>query len=169
MDMSDYCVVVVDSTRARLFTLEAARVPEVESGPKLTEQKDLVNPEKGMQDRDVPADTRSGVNRAPQGGSGQSYDDHRTQHEHEFDRRFAKTVVAEVLSLVKSARARFLVLAAEPQMLALMRKESGDLSKSGIEVREAATNLTKFPVQEIQAHLPKQKLVPECKRPGAVR
>ena len=41
--MSECCVVVVDSARARFFTLEATQMPETEGGPNLIEKEDLVN------------------------------------------------------------------------------------------------------------------------------
>jgi hypothetical protein len=38
-------VVVADESRARFFTVEPVELPELESGPKLIEHEDLLNPE----------------------------------------------------------------------------------------------------------------------------
>lgn len=151
---SDYCVVVADSARARFFALEPARVPEVESGPKLVEIKDLVNPEKNLPERKIFSD------------AGHGFDDHRTQHQMEFERRFAKLVAAETVRTIRECKARRVVLAAQAHMLSFLRREMEGLPKTGVEVKEAASNLAKMSPQEIQEHLARERLVPECRKPS---
>jgi len=165
--MSEYCVVVADAARARFFTLEPAQDPETESGPRLREHKVLVNPEREAHGRDVFRDTRSGSNRAGGGGPAHGYDDHREQHEQEFERRFARLVAAEAESLSHACGASRLILAAPPRMLGFLRRDVEALARGGMQIREAASNLTKLAPHDIQSHLAKDRLLPACRRPGA--
>jgi len=66
--MNHYSVIVAGGSRARFFTLEAAQFPELESGPRLVEQKDLINSENQMHNGSLWSETQSGRNRAPNGG-----------------------------------------------------------------------------------------------------
>ena len=91
--MSDYCVVVTGGACARFFTLEPVEFPELESGPRLIECGELYNPEKRIPARNLYTDSKTGRHRASRGGPAHGYDDHRSQHEDEFDRRFAHEVM----------------------------------------------------------------------------
>ena len=149
----DYLVVVADGTCARFFTLESAAQPTMESGPHLLEHDDLVNPEHEQAGGDKYSSTRTGVNLNPRGGPSHGYDDHRAQHEHEHESRFAKDVAARAVSLAQENYAGHLVLAAERQMLGLLRDALKIPVKSGIEVRELAKDLTKLTPIQIHEHL----------------
>ena len=166
--MSDYCVVVADAVRARLFTLEPANVPEAESGPKLSEVKCLVNPEKELPRRAVFTENKSGGNRS-RGASNHSFDDHRSKHELEFEKQFARKVAAEAGKTLKAEKARQLVLIADSRMLGLLRKEIGAQVKLGVEVSDLDRDMTKLTPAEIQAHLAKAGLVPACCKPSGPR
>ena len=164
--MSDYCVAVVDAARARLFVLEEARLPEVESGPKLIEKLDLVNPEKQVPGREMFGNAKGGRNRSPAGGQSHGYDDHRDNHEQEFEKRFARQVTQEIEKCVRETHARHVVVAAEPRMLGILRPNLASLSRHGVEVRELARNVCKLAPAEIQELLAKAECVPACRRPG---
>jgi protein required for attachment to host cells len=161
--MTDYCVVVMDGARARLFTLETAEFPEVQSSPKLVEQEDLVNPEKDLADREL-FSSKSGRTRAPRGSLSHGYDDHRAQHGDEFERRFARMVAGHTVRLAQESRVRCVVLAAQPRMLGFLRQEIGQLAKNGFDVREVAKDLSKLSSGQVHEHLAKERLLPPCKR-----
>jgi protein required for attachment to host cells len=165
--MSDYCVVVTDGARARFFTLEPVDFPDVESGPRLTEQGNLVNPEKDMPQRELFSNTKTGRNRAPGGGPAHGYDDHRDEHENEFERRFARKVAEETTRIAHSNRAHWIVLAAEPRMLGFLRIELKTVMRNGVEVRELGKDLSKLSSQQVHAHLAKEQLLPARRRPGS--
>jgi protein required for attachment to host cells len=151
--MSDYCVVVVDSSRARFFTLEAASVPELESGPNLVECSDLVNPEASLSGRETWTEARSGRNTARGGGPAHSYDDHRNSHDDEVNRRFAKRIAEETESLARRNGVKYLVLVAANRMLGFLRETLTLPSGKQIEVREVAKDLARLHPQEIHRNL----------------
>jgi protein required for attachment to host cells len=164
--MNQNCVVVAGGTRARFFTLEQPQYPEMESGPNLREVNDLINPEGEMHDNQLWSDTKSGRNRG-KGGAAHGYDDHRTQHEDEFDRRFVRTIAREAADLARASSAQNLVLVAQKRILGMLRNELDPLIKSGIAIQELAKDLTKLPALELQAHLAREALVPARKTPAA--
>ena len=151
--MSDYCVVVADGERARLFTLEAAAVKGVEGGPNLVEQSTLVNPEWGRGGQELWANAKSGRNKARGGGSAHGYDDHRSQHEDEFLRRFAKLVVDAALRMCRERRIGHLVLVAGTRMLGVVRNELQVPAGEQLAVHEVAKDLAQLSAHEIHEHL----------------
>jgi protein required for attachment to host cells len=165
--MSEYCVVVTDGARARFFTLDPVEFPDVEGSPRLTEQGNLINPERDLPQRELFSSATTGRNRAPEGGpaQGHGYDDHRNQHEDEFERRFARRVAEEASRVAQSTKARCVVLAAQPRMLGFLRQELTILLKSGFEVRESVKDLSKLSPVQIHEHLAKEQLLPARKRP----
>lgn len=163
--MSEYCVVVADAGRARLFTLEAARDPETESGPRLVERKGFVNPEKSLPDHEVSSDAKSMRSRNPQGGSAHGYDDHRAAHELEVERRFAKQVAREAEILARAEQAGTVILAAQSHMTGHLRRELEGFAKAGLTLRELAASVSKLTPSDIQEHLVKAGLLPPCRRP----
>jgi protein required for attachment to host cells len=156
--MADYCVVVADGSRARFFTLEPVPIPEVESGPNLVEQRDLVDPERALHGRDQFSETKSGRNMAPRGGPAHGYDDHRERHEDEMDHRFAHRIADIAIDVARQNGAKYLVLAASSRMLGFLREVIKN--PAGIEVREAPKDLTYQSPIEIHRHLSEEKLLP---------
>ncbi|HQU17277.1 MAG: host attachment protein [Chromatiales bacterium 21-64-14] len=165
--MNEYCVVVTDGARARFFTLEPAEFPQMQSGPNLVEQKDLVNPEGEIPDAQLWADTKSGRNRAPGGGPAHGYDDHREQHHDEFERRFARSVAHEAIRMTHGRNAPVVVLAAQKRMLGFLRAALAPLLKTGIGLRELAKDLSKHAPLDVHAHLAKECLIPARRGPSA--
>ena len=164
--MSEYCVVVADGSRARFFSLDPVDFPEVEGGPRLTEQADLINPERDLPQRELFSAPKTIRSRPPLGGSGHGHDDHRAQHEDEFERRFARQVAAEVVRLAQANKSRYVVLAAQPRMLGFLRQEIDVVLKNGIVVRELGKDLSKLSAAQIHDHLAKDQLLPPRKRPA---
>ena len=164
--MSDYCVAVMGGAHVRFFSLEPAEFPEFESGPRLVDIGELFNPNKEMAERDLYADSKTGRGRAPRGGPAHGYDDHRSQHETEFDRRFARKVMEEARRLALKNHARNVLLVTPVPMVGLLRQEIGIITKHGIKVQKLSKDMTKFTSKQIHDCLAREKLLPECKRPG---
>ena len=164
--MSEYCVVVSGGARARFFTLEPVDFPELESGPRLIDKGELLNPQKETAGRDLYTDLKTGRSRAPRGGPSHGYDDHRTQHEDEFDRRFARKVVEKARRLAREYRARRIVLAAPARMLGYLWQDLEVIPKDGIEVHKVAKDMSKLSPREIHDHLAKRHLIPAYRKPG---
>ena len=159
--MSEYCVVIADSYRARFFTLEDARVPEVESGPNLFEHSDLVNPEVAVPGRDHFSAVKSGLNMAPRGGPAHGYDDHRSRHVDERDRRFAKRIADTAIDQVCRHGARCLVLSATSRMLGFLREAISSPTRTKLEIREVTKDLASRNGMQIHRCLSEAGLLPE--------
>ena len=164
--MGNYCVVVASGSHARCFTLEPVELPELESGPKLVERAELFNPEKEIARRDLYADSKIGRGRAPHGGPSHGYDDHRSQHEDELERRFARKVLEKTRRVAEANKARCVMLVAPARMLGLLRQHLDIIRKRGMEVHGLAKDMTKFSPKQIHDYLAREQLLPACKRPG---
>ncbi|MFH1349897.1 MAG: host attachment protein [Pseudomonadota bacterium] len=165
--MSDYCVAVIGGAQARFFTLEPVEFPQLETGPNLVERDRLLNPQKEMPGRDLYSDQKAGRSRAPRGGPSHGYDDHRSQHEDEFDRRFGRKILDKANQVARANQARCVLLIAPSRMLGLLRQDMDTLSKHGLEVHEFAKDMTKFSPRQIHDHLTREDLLPPCKKPGS--
>lgn len=165
--MSDYCIVVTGGAHARFFTLEPVEFPELESGPRLVHCRDLFNPQKESAGKDLYADPKTGRGRAARGGPAHGYDDHRSHHKDELDRRFSRKVLEEACSLIKANNARCVVLVAPAPMLGILRQELHVLNKRGVEVKKVAKDMTKFSPRRIHDSLARENMLPECRKPGA--
>jgi protein required for attachment to host cells len=160
--MSDYCVVVADGTRARLFTLEAAAAPGVEGGPDLIEQIDLVNPESGHGVRATTA--KSGRDTGRGSGPMHGFVDHRSQHEDEFLRRFAKLVAETALRTARERRTGHLVLVAGNRILGFLRSELQAPTGESLQVQEVAKDLSRLSAYELHEHLGGAGVLPRRKK-----
>ena len=157
--MIDYCVVAVDATRARFFTLEPIKDPTRESGPHLKEQDHLENAEKMVPEREMFSSVKRGRNRGP-AGQAHGYDDHRERHEKDFERRFAVKVMEQAFERRRTCGARILVLTAEPGMLGQLRQATEKLSRNGFELQEYAADFTRMSTTDIHDVLAHQNLLP---------
>jgi protein required for attachment to host cells len=164
--MSEYCVVVADGSRARFFSLDPVDFPEVEGGPRLTEQADIINPERDLPQRELFSSAKTIRSRPALGGSTHGVDDHRAQHEDEFERRFARQVAAEAVRIAQANKSRYVVLAAQPRMLGFLRQEIDVVLKNGMVVRELGKDLSKLSATQVHDHLAKDQLLPPRKRPA---
>lgn len=159
--MSEYCVVVVNGVRARLFSLEPVPEGETGGGPNLVERADLTQPEDGMKGDELWANTKSGRNRGSGGSQAHGYDDHREQHSDEFRRRFARNIADETARLAGQQRASQVVLTAEKRMLGFLREAFSSAMPAGISVTELAKDLSRLSPQELHQYLAQEKLLPE--------
>ncbi|MCG6918011.1 MAG: host attachment protein [Deltaproteobacteria bacterium] len=161
--MANYCVVVTSGAHARFFTLKTLAAPVLESGPKLIERGELVNPEKEIPGRDLYADPKSGRSRAPHGGPAHGYDDHRSQHEDECDRRFALEILKRADSLARAEKAHHLVLIAPARMLGSLRQQLETVVKQGMKVYDFAKDISKLNSAEIHEYLAREGILPARK------
>jgi len=155
-----YCIMVADGTRARLFTLDAGITSP--PGPDLVEHEGLANPEHKLAGREKYSTTRTGGSVNPQNGQAHGYDDHRDKEEREHERRFAHDIAGHA----QRQQARQLVVVAEKRMLGHLREALVLPTKSGIELRELAKDLTRLATTELQAHLAEAGLVPARQAPA---
>jgi protein required for attachment to host cells len=147
------------------FFLESASFPEIESSPKLVECERLVNPEKELAERELYTDSKTGRGRAPRGGPAHGYDDHRSQHEEESDRRFAHKVVKEARRFAREKQARCVLLVAPTRMMRLFRQDLSIIRERGIRVQELTKDMSKFSSRQIHKYLAKEALVPPRRMP----
>lgn len=160
--MSDYCVVVADATRARFFVLEPSNRPASESSPRLIEQDGLRNSERRARDANGFSDTRTGANRSP-GSRTHPYDDHRSRHVEEFDRRFASLVADRIRRLTETHAPRQVIIAAPDRMLGLLRQALNGFDRASIQ--DVALDLTKQNQHAIHDRLARDALLPRCLPP----
>lgn len=164
--MSEYTVVVADTVRARFFTLESARDPENESGPKLLEHVSLLNPEKEQARSKRGEKSTAGKNRSPSGGM-YAFDDHRDRHDQDALRRFAQKVVSKAVRQIQRQDARrCLVVAAEKKVLGAIRQELAAIKTNGMEIRECDRDMAGETAARIHQLLAKRQLVPAMQKPA---
>ena len=163
--MSDYCVIVADGARARFFTLEPVEMPELETGPNLVEQQDLINPEAETPGQALWSDVKGGRNRSSS-GSAHGYDDHRTQHETEFLIRFAKVIAEEAGRFTAKRHTKHLVLASDKTMLGFLREALNTSPPHVQDIHDLAKNLGKFNTIDIHQHLADAGLLPKRRKRG---
>ena len=161
--MADYCVVVTSGAHARIFILKTLAAPVLESWPELIERGELFNREKEIPRRDLYAQTKSGRGRAPRGGPAHGYDDHRSQHEDESDRRFASEILKKVDRLARAEKARHLVLIAPARMLGCLRQHLETVAKQGMKVHDYAKDISKLNSAEIHDYLAREGILPARK------
>ncbi len=164
--MNQYCVVVANGARARFFTLESSQFPELESGPNLVELTALSNPQHDASGADLWSEPKSGRNRGGIGGAAHGYDDHRTQHEEEYDRRFANDIAQECCRLTQEHGASDVVLVSEKRMLGHLRAAM-EPRLNGVRTVELAKDLSKLSPTQLQEHLAREDLLPPRRNPAA--
>ena len=161
--MSDYLIVVVNRAQARFFTLEPVEFPELESGPRLTTQTELENPE--ISDpQEMYTDSKTGRGASPQGGGVHGYDDKRDSNLDELRRRFAVRVLEHMKKFAKSERVRTVILAASARMRRFLYPELEALTQEGYQVCKLSKNIINLSPQKIHEYLADNGLVPEQKR-----
>ncbi|WP_017297815.1 host attachment protein [Nodosilinea nodulosa] len=156
--MTRFLVAVVDGAKARFLTLEPVATPDLESGPDLIKRCELANPAIEMSGQDLWANTKTGRNRG-NGSRGHSYDDHRGNHLVEFERRFAQAIGAQIEALIAAHDLNTLVLAAEPQILGILRECLAG-ANSRFQVQELAKDLCRMKPRQLQEYLAQKGLLP---------
>jgi len=153
--MSKYSIVVADAQRARFFSLQDSRTPEVESSPRLVEQAGLANIEK-----EKPGSPRRG-----NPANGRAFEDHRERRELEEQRHFSSLIVKESLKQTRKADAHSLVLVAGRKTLGMIRESLATVKTNGLAIYEYGRDLTNDSPEKIQDWLARRKLIPAMKKP----
>ena len=161
--MAKFAVAVINGTQARFFTLDSTMSSEYESGPNLIEHKGLTDLTKEIPGQELWANIKTGRNRAS-GGQVHGYDDHRQNHEIEFEKKFANKINSAMLNIVKTYEARQLILVAEPQILGLIREAMTDKLFTNLNISEVAKDICHFNINQIHDYLAKKELLPACQK-----
>lgn len=161
--MSQFLIAAVNSTAARFFTLDSTTLSEHQPGPDLVEQNGLSSTISEQSGEALWGDTKTGRNRGV-GGQAHSYDDHRQNHLDEFDRKFAHSVATQLVGLAQSCQAQQVVLAAEPQVLGLMRSALTPLLPKQLEITEICRDLSRLRPHELHEYLAEKGQLPPRRR-----
>jgi len=161
--MKKYCVVVADSARARIYSLQIRETPDGSGRPYLHSERDMVNPGRRARDAEVFTNSRPGTRRGAPGGPGHGVDDHRNEHSAELERRFANDIVDEIKRVASSGSCTNLVLAAAPRMLGALRSPACKLQRA-FDVAELDRDLTKLTPTDVHDHLAAKELIPPRSR-----
>ncbi|RFA26827.1 hypothetical protein CAI21_16245 [Alkalilimnicola ehrlichii] len=171
--MSEYCVVVAEVARARIFTLEPPEVPEFDPGPKLIERKSLANPQHVAQESEYWTETRRGAHREHTAAqrAGQvvgiphhNYDEHRDQNERQNNKAFAKDLVSELDRMIAANGFRHVVLCAEKQMLGYLRPQISSHLHGDIDLREVPKDLANLSPHALHRKLANEGFLPAQKK-----
>lgn len=154
------CVVVCAGGHARLFTLEPAALPELESGPNLVPRGEISSALVGEHGAALWSDLKTGRNRSAVSGAAHGYDDHRERHAEEYDRRFAQDVAEQTRRLLVGSQIKHVVLVAQGNSLNHLRQAFRAQFHNGTSLVELNKDLGRMKPQEIQAHLAREHLVP---------
>jgi len=161
--MGKFAVAVINGTQARFLTLDSAASSEYESSPNLIEHEGLTDSTKELHGQELWANTKTGRNRGSR-GQAHSYDDHRQNHELEFEKRFANKINSAMLNLIKIHQAKHLILVAEPQILGMMREAMTDNLFKNLKVYEVAKDICHLKSNQIHDYLAKKELLPPCQK-----
>lgn len=162
-DMYRTCIAVADASRARIFTYDRSAEPEGLQ-EHLVEERDLVNPARRLRAAELFSDSRPGTNRT--GSLQYAFDDHRDDHVDELDAEFSRTVIDELISLVRTGHAQRVILCASPRMLGELRRAGRELPREGVVIDELARDLVKLPVADLRQHLASHGLLGTLSSPA---
>jgi protein required for attachment to host cells len=151
------CIVVVDASRARLFTYERENLAEGLS-EHLIEERDLVNPARRLKDVDLFSDSRSSVSRT--GGLQYGVDDHREARIERFDTEFSRLIVDQLVGLIRSNHPSRLIVCASPKMLGEIRAASANLRRGGLAIDEVPRDLVQLATPQLRDRLTEYGLLP---------
>lgn len=154
-------IIVADGARARFITFELPDDQDLDGGARCTEHAKLDNPDGHAPPRELFSDRPS---RKPSGltGSGHRSDDHRERHELENERRFVDRLIEEAERFVQQQGVGRLILAAEPQLLGMLRSQMNSAAKqwSRLELIELRQDLSGLSLQNIRERLTREGHLP---------
>lgn len=161
--MANSMVVTSDGGRARFFTYgrPAGTGRNSPGVAVLTEAHHLENPQIAMTGGEIFSTAKSGRNRAGRTGRQHPYDDHRTDHLREFEKRFAQAVAAETVTRARDEAVERVVLVASPGMLGALRPALGELDALSVSVEELPRDVSKLDAHKLHEYLSKQGVLPK--------
>ncbi len=152
-----FCVVVANGSRARFFYLKRPEFTELNARPRLVERGEISEPELQERAQDLWTE-RTGMNRGAGSGS-HSYDDHRNQHQAEFEKRFAKQIADHAIKLIRSSGSNSIVICGVQRQLPLL-KNMLESKLNGVHIQQLAKDLLKLDTHTLYDHLHKEGLLP---------
>lgn len=161
--MSQLLVTAINGGTARFFTLESVILSGPDPSPRLVEHEGLTSSEGGLPGEALWSNVKPGRNRGV-GGQAHGYDDHRQNHEAEFEKRFAQSTARNLLNLIQTHQVRKLILVAEPKILGLMRSVFIPLLPQQVTVYELARDLCHLKPQELHEYLAGKGQLPARKQ-----
>ena len=140
------CVVVADSSRARILIAQSVSDP-------LVEHSGLVHPESRLKTQDLVSDGSGSESDA--GGQGRHSMGHEKSAQQKQADDFAHELCRAIEKLKQKTRLHRIYLVASPKFLGLMR---GCISKqcASLVAGEINKDLVQHSIDEIRAHLPRQ-------------
>ena len=139
------CVVVANSSKARVLLAEDAHSP-------LIENVDYVHPQSRLREQDLVSDGSGSA--ADSGGCGKHSMGHEQATKHKQAELFAHELGAEIDKLRRQTDLRRIYLVAPPKFLGLLRTS---ISKQCLELLHSELNkeLVTHSLEDIRSHLPK--------------
>lgn len=156
--MSNTCIVVADSARARLFTVMSDENPRRKL--RLVEQLVLVNPESQACGKNSIGRVKTDRNTNRQAGPGHPIGAQRERHQLEHERRFGGEIVERAAALVANWSEGRMLLIAEPRLLGLMREPLRRALKRTIKLEELAKDYSGLSTAELERQFVSQRLLP---------
>jgi protein required for attachment to host cells len=158
--MSSVLVVVADGAKARYFTSEVKELAQGEIGSYLHEDESLINPDQLEEGKELWSGPESQAGHYQQGKSkAHSYDDHRKDHEHEYERRFARSITEQILIRAHNHQLQRLLVIAEPRLLGLLREVLVPKLPKTLELTEIDKDLCHLRPQELHEYLTQRDLL----------
>ena len=157
----NFCVLVADASRARVFALELDTTSSGAATSELVELVKLTNPMLRALDTAALSDSGSGR----RGGARtplHSTPDHRDHRRRDIERHFAAIVAEEAAAVWRRYPSCELVVVAPPVMLGLLRPaiERHIGAKDQITIREVASDHTKLSAPDLHDLLAESELLP---------
>lgn len=144
--MGEYCVVVAGSTAARIFTLEPAEIPELQSGPNLIERAALPGPWAQQ-----PQEVRSSTD----------------QNDRATAKRFARQIASAIDHAADRSNLQRVVLCADRRLLGVLRPALNGNLGSQVAVHEVPKDLAKLNSRQLHDKLAYSGYLPRRRRGAA--
>ena len=140
------CVVVADSSRARIMVAENGNSP-------LVDEKDFIHPESRLREQDLVSDGPG--SESDSGGFGKHSMGHEKAAHQKQAEAFAHELRDEIDKLRRSSDLRRIYLVASPKFLGLLRSS---INKQCAELLAGELNkdLVDHSIEDIRSHLPKR-------------
>lgn len=140
------CVVVADSSRARILVAESGSSP-------LVDQKDFIHPESRLKEQDLVSDGSG--SESDSGGFGKHSMGHEKAAHQKQAEAFAHELRDEIDKLRRTSDLRRIYLVASPKFLGLLRSS---ISKQCAELLSGEVNkdLVDHSIEDIRSHLPQR-------------
>lgn len=140
------CVVVADSSKARILLAESGRSP-------LVDKRDYIHPESRQREQDLVSDSPG--SETDSGGLGKHSMGHEKAAHQKQAEIFAHELSEEIEKLRRNSDLSRIYLIASPKFLGLLRSS---INKQCAELLAAEVNkdLVNHSIEDIRSHLPKQ-------------